>query len=280
MTEALNGANGASVPTAATPAANGAANDGGAASQRIALVDRKRHAGKRVRPISDWAFARDANAVPLTGIEFGEAAREMPIGFVYVGKDANDKPKLVPMALMGLREKDNLLVTADGRWDARFVPATLRRYPFAYVRTQGGEKLTLVIDEAYGGLNDSEGELLIAADGEPTEYLQNIMRFLDRYELEQQRTELFCARLVELELLRGAEIKGDLPDGDKVNATGFFMVDEDKLGKLPDAEVLALHRTGMMALIHTHLVSMGQVQALAQRLEARKPGKTGTAATA
>ncbi|MGY0194609.1 SapC family protein [Leptothrix sp. BB-4] len=254
MTEALNGT--------ATPA-----------TQRVALVDRKRHAGKRVRPIADWAFARDANAVPLTAVEFSEAAREMPIGFVYAGKGADDKPRIVPMALMGLREKDNLLVTADGRWDAHFVPATLRRYPFAYVRTQGGDQLSLVIDESYGGLNDSDGELMISADGEPTDYLQQIMRFLDRYELEQQRTEQFCARLVELELLRGAEIKGDLPGGDKVNATGFFMVDEDKLNKLPDAEVLALHRSGMLALIHTHLVAMGQVQALAQRLEGRKPAK-------
>ncbi|MDP4300505.1 SapC family protein [Leptothrix discophora] len=264
MTDSLNGA-------AAAAAAPVAAQ----ATQRIALVDRKRHAGKRVRPITDWAFAREANAVPLTGVEFGEAAREMPIGFVHVGKDENDRPKIVPMALMGLRERENLLVSADGSWNGRFVPATLRRYPFAYVRTpSGGDQLSLVIDEACEGLNDSEGELLITAEGEPTDYLQQIMRFLDRYELEQQRTEVFCARLVELELLRGAEIKGDLPDGDKVNATGFFMVDEDKLNKLPDAEVLALHRTGMMALIHTHLVAMGQVQALAQRLESRKVAKT------
>ena len=44
---------------------------------------------------------------------------------------------------------------------------------------------------------------------------------------------------------------------------------EEKLAKLPDADVLELHRSGALALLHAHLVSMGQFNALAQRLGAR-----------
>ncbi len=255
MTDALNGAaNGA---TTTTP------------QQRLAMLDRKRHAGMRVRPISDWSFARDINAVPLTGVEFSEAARELPIGFVHAGTDEQGKPRIVAMALLGLRERENLMVGSDGRWDGHFVPATMRRYPFAFVRTQGSDQLSLVIDENYGGLGATDGELMLSADGEPTDFLQQIMRFLERYEAELQRTELFCARLVALDLLRGAEIKGELPGGGPISAAGFYMVDEEKLNKLPDAELLALQRSGMLALIYAHMISMGQVQALAQRIDAR-----------
>jgi len=270
LTETLNGAaNGA---TTGAPKA--------AATPRIAMVDRKRHAGQRVRPIADWAFARDLNAVPLTAVEFAEAAREMPIGFVQAGKDADGKPLIVAMALLGLRERENLLVDADGRWNGHFVPATLRRYPFAYLRTQGSDQLSLVVDESYGGLGGDEGELMLSTDGEPTDYLQQIMRFLDRYEVEQRRTEMFCARLVALDLLRGAEIKGELPGGGPINASGFYMVDEEKLNKLPDDEVLSLQRSGMLALIYAHIISMGQVQALAQRVDARAKNATSPAAAA
>jgi SapC len=238
------------------------------AGHQVVLVDRRRHAGKRIKAVSDWGFAREMNAVPLTTIEFAEVARELPIGFINVGPDANGKPRVAPMALLGLRERQNLVVTADGRWDARTMPASLRRYPFAYARTQP-EQMSLVIDESYDGINDTEGELLLTAEGEPTEYLQSVMRFLDRYETEVQRTETLCARLVALELLRGAEINGELTNGEKVNAAGFFMVDEEKLAKLPDAEVLELHRTGALGVLHAHLVSMGQVNGLARRLGGR-----------
>ena len=37
---------------------------------------------------------------------------------------------------------------------------------------------------------------------------------------------------------------------------------------LPDEAVLELHRSGLMAVIHAHRVSMGHVQTLAARLSA------------
>jgi hypothetical protein len=252
VTEGLNGAT--------APAVN-------APPQRIVLLDRSRHAGKRVRPVTDWRFAAEANALPITGVEFAEVARECPIGFIHAGVNAQGQPLIAPMALLGLREKQNLFIDADsGQWLGSYLPATLRRYPFAFVRTQGGNQLSLAVDEGYPGFNDSEGEQLLTEAGEPTDYVQSVMRFLERFEGEQQRTEAFCARLVELNLLRGAEIKGELANGEKINAAGFFMVDEQKLQALPDADVLSLHRAGILGLVHAHLVSMGQVHRLVKRI--------------
>jgi SapC len=250
-----------------TEGMNGAAAPAVADVQRMVLLDRVQHAGKRVQAVSDWRFAIETNALPITGVEFAEIARECPIGFINVGTDDKGQALIAPMALLGLRERQNLFIDATtGRWLGGYLPATLRRYPFAFVRNQGSDQLSLAIDEGYPGFNDSEGELLLAADGTPTEYVQSVMRFLERFEVEQQRTAAFCARLVELNLLRGAEIKGDLANGEKINAAGFFMVDEQKLQALPDADVLSLHRAGILGLIHAHLVSMGQVHRLATRI--------------
>jgi len=44
---------------------------------------------------------------------------------------------------------------------------------------------------------------------------------------------------------------------------GLFVVDEEKLVKLPDAELLALIREGFMPWIYAHLLSLGNLERLA-----------------
>lgn len=236
--------------------------------REVVLVDRHSHAGKRVLPVTDWRIAAEMNAVFITGAEFPAAARELPIAFVPVGRGADGKPQVTAVVLTGLRERENLLVSAEGRWDAGFLPAFLRRYPFAYVRSEG-ERFSLAVDVAWPGFNDREGQPLLTEQHEPSAFLAEMMKFLDAFEEESARTRRFCDRLVELDLLRGGEINGQSADGQPVQAHGFFMVDEAKLRALPDEAVLELHRNGVLGLIHTHLVSMGHVEGLARRLNAR-----------
>ena len=61
-----------------------------------------------------------------------------------------------------------------------------------------------------------------------------------------------------------------LPDGNKMSVDGFLALDEEKLGALPDATVLDLHRTGVLALIHAHQISLGLMRALVERRLARR----------
>ncbi len=62
----------------------------------------------------NFLFARDTTAVLLAGVEFAEAAREYPIVFVR-GKDG----QMRPVALLGVRDGENLFVNDQGKWDAR-----------------------------------------------------------------------------------------------------------------------------------------------------------------
>lgn len=262
-------------PTAAAPAAPERHGPDAAGLQvasalyrQVVLVDRQAHARRRVQPVRDWRIAAGMNAVLVTASEYVTAAREFPIAFVPFGPGPDGRQRVSSVILLGLREHENLLVTPEGHWDARFLPAFLRRYPFAYVRGQD-ERLSLAVDAAWPGLGDQEGEALFDDRGEITEHLAAVLKFLDAFEEDAARTRHFCERLVQLDLLRGGEIKGQLPDGSPVEATGFYMVDEAKLRALPDETVLELHRSGALALIHAHLLSMGQVEALAARLHRR-----------
>ena len=45
---------------------------------------------------------------------------------------------------------------------------------------------------------------------------------------------------------------------------GFLTVDEEKLGKLSDAEVLELARGGILGIIHAHQISLSNMTRLAE----------------
>lgn len=245
------------------------------------LLDRQADAAKRVRPLQDYRVARHMNGMMLTAVEFFDACKEYVIAFVPVAQAAGDgqapqagaaPAAMSPVALLGLRDGENLMVRADdGRWDAHYVPAFLRRYPFAYA-ADGEGRLNLLVDAAWEGFNDQEGELLVQPDGEPTAFLKQAMQYLDRFEQESLRTRAFCERLVALDLLVSRQLDGTLPEaagGQTVSVTGFSVVDEEKLRALPDATVLELHRNGMLGLIQAHLLSLGNAPRLLERLAPR-----------
>lgn len=233
------------------------------------LLDRNTHRGKRIEKLTDFSVAAHMNAVFINVVEFAEASKEYPIAFLPSPESVEGKPVVSPVVLLGLRERENLFV--DGaRWDARFIPGFVRRYPLAYAKS-GDDRVSVVIDQAWPGFNDKDGELLVDEAGEAAPYLKQMMEFLDAYEREGGRTRALCERVVQLDLLRGCEVDGTLPDGTPLRVEGFFGVDEQKLLALPDADLLDLVKSGAMALIHAHMLSMSNVQRLFERLSARVP---------
>ena len=56
-----------------------------------------------------------------------------------------------------------------------------------------------------------------------------------------------------------------LPGGERFTMAGLMMVDERKLQALPDGQVMRLFRSGELAWIYSHLLSIGNF--------ARLPGK-------
>jgi hypothetical protein len=63
-----------------------------------------------------------------------------------------------------------------GGWQAKYIPAFVRRYPFVFSSRGVGKTFTLCIDEAFPGFNQSgRGERLFGDDGKPTPYVQNVL---------------------------------------------------------------------------------------------------------
>lgn len=263
---------------------------------KLALLDRQRHRDRRVRPVTDFTPASRLNAVYCAAAEFAEACKCFPLLFIPGGEAAG--AAIAPVCLLGLQNEENLFVDQHGAWQASYLPAFLRRYPFALARVpapeagvqpgagdalvraqpQGGEEgaasvapvQAVAIDEDFVGLGtQAEGELLFGEDGAPTPHLQGVMRFLNDFDAAAEQTRPIGAHLQSLGLLKEMRAQGPLPGGQSFSVDGFLVVDEARLAALPDEAVLALHRSGLLALIHAHLVSLSNLHALVERKKAR-----------
>ncbi|HEX6707125.1 MAG TPA: SapC family protein [Albitalea sp.] len=225
---------------------------------------------KKVKPLADWSIAREMHAVFLAATEFPDASLALPIIFVHTGERGPEGQLLIaPVALMGLSVNENLFVDDEGRWDARYLPAFIRRYPFLTAGVQGGDSPVVFVDAAWSGFNDTEGEPLFEDGDRPAPALQRTLDFLRQFDAEQQRTRAFCARLIGLDLLKQVAADATLPGGESLKVEGILSVDEDKLQALPDATVLELHRSGMLMLLQVHLVSLRHLPELVERKAAR-----------
>ncbi|GLO60708.1 peptidase [Vibrio sp. MACH09] len=228
---------------------------------QVEAVNKQRHADWSIKAKSDYSFANSVNSVPLMAVEFPNASEEYSIVFAGNGDD------ILPVAIMGIREDENLYIDTAGGWKADYIPAFIRRYPFVFATTDEGKTLTLCLDEQYQGCNqEGRGERLFDSDGEQTQYLSGVVDFLQDYQTHYQRTQAFCQKLNELDLFEEMGAKFTLPSGEEKTLTGFKVVSREKL-KAVEAEQLALLMANDgLELIYLHLQSMRNLTKVLQKL--------------
>ena len=135
--------------------------------------------------------------------------------------------------MLGLRNGENLFVDESGRWDAHYIPAFVRRYPFVLADIGENDQRVVCIDEAYEGFTDRDGEPLFDGE-EPSPLLKQALDFLEQYQKHYVRTESFVKRLRDNELLMTLNAKVDVLNGQQFGLTGLLAVDERKLVELSD----------------------------------------------
>lgn len=229
--------------------------------QKLTPVNRDQHRSLRVKASGQHlAFARETNSLLMAVTELPLAALDLPCVFVASG----DQHTMV--SVVGLRDKENLYIDAEGRWDPHsYLPAFIRRYPFVLAEQPGSDQLTVCVDESFDGLNGSDGEALFTSEGKDTPYLQQLQKFLLDFHNDMQRTTLFAKRLHELGLLVERNIDFKLGE-QHLNLNGFKVVDEDKLRQLAPDVVQELFTSGALGWIHAHLLSLNNVSKLGVRL--------------
>ena len=226
--------------------------------ENVVPVSAQRHRNWSLDTRTGYEFAGHTNSVPLAAAEFPAAASEYVIVFTGTGEVLN------PSVILGLKPDENLYLEKQGKWNARYIPAFVRRYPFVF--SENEDKFLLCIDEQYAGWNqEGHGKGLFDSNARRTEYLNKTFKFMQSYQVQLSRTQAFCRKLGALDLLEPMTARFKLPSGDKAALSGFMAVDRKKLNALPGEKLAELAKTGELELIYVHLQSLRNITSMLAR---------------
>jgi hypothetical protein len=232
----------------------------------------QRHGDYFLETGTSYGFGRNINSVPLMAVEFPPAASEYAIVF------GGENESILPAVILGMRNNENLFVSERSAWGAKYIPAFVRRYPFVFSEAPEGDKFVLCIDEDFSGFNsEGRGERLFE-DGKPTAFVRRVLDFLQEYQAQFQRTQQFCKKLWELDLLEPMQANLDLASGERLSLSGFLAVNRARLKALPADKLAELVKTDELELLYLHLQSMRNFTELRERLVAIQGGKADSEA--
>ena len=228
-----------------------------------------KHANLKVIETGDYSRYKDQNLFPIVTKDFFTLATEFPLVFV-----TRDKPGgFVPVAIMGLRNGENLYCQQDNNWNAMVVPVSFSNPPFSIARAdQEGDQLVVLIDEDSPLLSETEGNAIFKEDGTRTDYMENRIESLVDVTQQAVQTQKICKLFSDKNLLITHKIQlQHRPDAPRYNIDGIYIIDEKALNELPDEEFLEIRKQGLLPLIYAHLTSLQQLRRIsAKQYEADK----------
>lgn len=213
------------------------------------------HGGLGVKQIPQpFGFLREAHAVPVTVTEFGIAAASYPV--IFVGDDRT------PVAVMGVRQGQNLYVNAEGMvLEDYYIPAFVRRYPFVFAADEGSDRLLLCVDRS-APMVSNQPEVPFFQNGQPTQFTNDAIEFCKEFERQRRATIDFVKLVRDMDLFEQKTVTFQPrdPQGNAVGAVqkvaDYWAISEERLGALSPEKFMELRNNGALGACYAHLVSL------------------------
>lgn len=237
-------------------------------SLQIAPLQKEKHAQTKINITNAFTFAQEQHILPVVVQEFIRIGAELPI--VFIKDSASERFDVV--AMLGLKTGENLMVT-EGQWQGFYVPKVLWNHPLILADDPSKEgQLLVALVESSPMVNTETGHALFNEDGTESDFLKSRVDSMREFFMQSQSTRAFNKVLADMDLLVPQTLTMTL-EGKPREISGIYIVDEKKLNSLSDEQLLDLHKRGLMPAIYAHLMSLQQVQRLAERVN-----KSATAA--
>ena len=232
--------------------------------QKVVPVNQEIHANTRVKDITSFDFASKLHIAYVTMQEFTRAASIFPIVFL----EDKEKDEFRPVAMLGLHPGQNLFVDSAGKWLASYVPAIIRRYPFALAPSTDGQ-FVVCIDEESSLVSDTDGAALFDISGVPTQVIENVKRYLSELQQMEVLTRDFCGFLAEHNMFTPLNLQVR-EGGNTKNISGCYVINEERLNNLSDELFLAIKNKRYLPAVYAHLISLAQTERLVKLQDERQ----------
>ena len=229
------------------------------------LLNNIDHKGLRVITARSAAYGDDVKFALTFAAEFRNIQAHYPIVF---HKTADGKFQAI--ALLGFQDKENLFLGPDG-WDAPYVPLTIERQPFL-IGFRDREPL-VHIDLASPRVSRTEGEALFREYGGSSDFLERMSSVLLTIHQGLEAMPAFIDALLQHDLLESFVLDVELNDRSQHRLTGFYTINEERLGTLDAGTLERMHKAGHLQAIYMAIASLSHFRDLIERRNRLNAGR-------
>ncbi|MEM7728962.1 MAG: SapC family protein [Pseudomonadota bacterium] len=229
--------------------------------QKPVPLNRETHKNTGVMAVDKpFEFMSTTHFVPLTAGEFVPAAASFPI--IFAGDER------APLAVMGIRQQENLFVENGVFNNDFYLPAFARRYPFVLAGDQTEEgRFVVCVDEAATCITDKNPTQMLFNGEQLSDFTQEAFTFLQNFEQDRRSTQAVIDELKSLDLFEPKDMhfQGQNADGtpaERQKIADYFAVSEEKLRALPAETLKSMTERGLITFINAHLISLSNWQRL------------------
>ncbi|MCO4785273.1 MAG: SapC family protein [Marinomonas atlantica] len=227
-------------------------------------LSKEKHANAGWVSPTGYPQAKTDAIAPLLMAEMGHAMAYYPFAFAPIEGGVYRLN-----VLMSFESETNLFVNFQSKWMVPYVPAVYRSYPFNMMQnTEGGHVLAVDVDsEFFHESAESEDQVVLSDDGQPSDSLKPLIEFMQQRLLQQQQTDQLVAQLVEKNLVEEwpIELKYGPDDEDVRKLAGLYRINEKALQELPETELSELAKSGALAIAYAQLFSLARLKDLQTR---------------
>jgi hypothetical protein len=219
--------------------------------KRVVGVNPEMHGSLRLDRSTGFGYAARAQSVPIGLGEMEAVSQHYPILFA-----GGAQP--VAVALLGLREGENLYVLPDGTWrPSRYVPAYVRAFPFIFVENEATKTVYVGIEPDADCLSLDTGAPLFE-DRKPTAAFNEAVAFCSAFRDNLNAASALGRALAAEGMLEDEEASITFTHGGASRVRGFKVVKPERLDRLSDETFLDWRRRGWLGPLYAHLHSMAR----------------------
>lgn len=232
----------------------------------LVALDSVDHADLRLKALHGTQCGDPGGQVAVFVSEFEALQRDYPIMFLRTAEG-----DLQPVALLGFSGEENLFIEA-GRWQARAIPALVRRGPFRFAMGDAGEPTIMVdLNSPRIAAEGEDGAPVFREHGGQAPSLDNAVDALRQIHSDVERTRQAMQQFDRLALVEPIRVNIRLSDHDVVKLENFHGITMERVSALSPQELGELNAKGLLApavLAASSLGNIGNMLAMRKRPEA------------
>ena len=233
---------------------------------RYEFLSNETHSAIRVTDRFGEDCGSNVHMMPVSVAELAPLVANYP---VFLSRDEETGAFLMT-AILGFFEGENLFL--DGKtWDAPYQPLQAQIGPFSVVETADAAdgQLAIRIDMDDPRVTEEGGDALFLADGNQADYMKRKTAIISTIIKDLSATDAFVAACHENDLLDPVQLQVSFKDNSTVRFDGLFSIDHEKLSALSGEALEKFHAAGHLRAAYYIMASLGQVQNLVRRRNAR-----------